>query len=66
MTRVLRCIPYLHTNPIEREVTGSVAGDHHKADAEVGVVEVGVRPGATPGVGHAAEGVGGFGGGKGG
>jgi len=58
-------MPYLHTDPIEREVAGGVAGDHDEAHTEVGIVEVGVRPGATPGVGHAAEGVGGFGCGKG-
>ena len=54
----LRSVRHLHSNPIEREVAGSIAGDIRDADTEIG--EVAARPGASPRIGCTAEQVGGF------
>ena len=59
-------VAYLHAQPIQRIIARGVAGHHGQAHTEIGIVEVGVRPGASPGVGDTSEGIDGFIRGKGG
>ena len=62
--KLLRRISNLYTDPIKGEVTRGVAGNWHKANAEIRIAEIGRRPCAAPGIGHCAYYVYGFGSGK--